>query len=221
MKFNPHKKTLYLITSGQTNHQTKPDSPEFVSLLELIQAAITAGIDLIQIREKQLSASVLFALTEAAARLKRGSSTRLLVNDRADIAATAGADGVHLAVDSLSADVIRATFGEEFLIGVSTHTLHELSAAHAQGADFAVFGPVFRTGSKQQYGEPLGIERLRDASVQLKTFPVLALGGITLANAAECIRAGAQGISGISIFNDSGNVATVVNDLRQQIDAVT
>src|SRR3982751_2176020 len=108
----------YLITSGATSAATTPSTEDFQYLLEHISRAVKAGIQLIQIREKSLSGRVLYELTVAASKLTRGSATRLLVNDRADIARTAGADGVHLTTTSLDAGVVRKTFGEDFLIGV-------------------------------------------------------------------------------------------------------
>src|SRR5215213_3988547 len=138
---------IYLITSGETTQATTPSSEEFKRLLRLTAAAVAARIPLIQLREKNLSARMLYELATNAARLTRGSDTRLLVNDRADIARAAGADGVHLTTRSLEAAVVRRAFGEDFLIGVSAHSLEEARAARDGGADFAVFGPVFDTPS--------------------------------------------------------------------------
>jgi thiamine-phosphate pyrophosphorylase len=145
---------------------------------------------------------VLYELTTRAATIAKGSTTRLLVNDRFDVARAAGASGVHLTARSLPASIVRQICGEDFLIGVSTHSLDEASNARAEGADFAVFGPVFETPSKQIYGAPHGLEKLREVTNALEGFPVLAIGGINLDNAAECIRAGASGIAGISLFNE-------------------
>ena len=170
MPLQPHKPPsplLYLITSGETNAQTTPATEDFSNVLRLVEAAVAAKIDLIQIREKQLSAKVLHQLSTAAAGITSGSATKLLVNDRADIAAAAGADGVHLASLSLPPDIVRRTFGAEFLIGVSTHSLEEAAAAGRSGADFIVFGPVFDTLSKRQYGEPLGLAELRKVTSEL------------------------------------------------------
>ena len=107
MTLNLPKPILYLITRGATTEATTPDSEEFQSILQQTSAAVTAGIQLIQIREKQLTARSLFELTAAVAAIAGGSSTRILVNDRADIAAGAGADGVHLTTRSLAPEIAR------------------------------------------------------------------------------------------------------------------
>jgi thiamine-phosphate pyrophosphorylase len=178
---------------------------------------VVAGIDLIQIREKNLSAGVLYQLSASAARVTRGSATKLLINDRSDIAAAAGADGVHLTTHSLPTDVVRRTFGDEFLVGVSTHSAPEGSVARRSEADFVVFGPVFETASKSEYGAPQGLTNLERICADLSPFPVLALGGLTINNAAACIRAGAHGVAGISMFGNPGELAGVVTAIRASV----
>jgi thiamine-phosphate pyrophosphorylase len=143
--------------------------------------------------------------------ITRGSRTRLLVNDRVDIALAAGADGVHLTSQSLPADVVRNICGPDFLIGVSTHSLAEARAARAAGADFVVFGPIFDTESKRAFGEPQGLDKLREVASELGEFPVLAIGGITRENFAACIEAGASGIAGISLFECLGDESCTDN----------
>lgn len=209
------RKLIYLITNGQTNSDTTPASGEFAGLLALAQAAVDARVDLFQIREKNLSAKSLFVLTERIAAIARASDTKLLVNDRADVAASAGADGVHLATNSLPASVIRRTFGADFLIGVSTHSLAEAVAAGANDADFVVFGPVFSTEAKQEYGEPQGLERLEKVAAELGDFPVLALGGINVERIAGCMRAGARGVAAISMLRDPLQLHGVVAQIRK------
>jgi thiamine-phosphate pyrophosphorylase len=193
---------LYLITSGETTEQTTPATEVFRKILQLIQAAVDARIDLVQIREKKLNARVLYELSAEAAAITKGSDTKLLINDRADIALAAAADGVHLTTRSLPTSVIRETFGDDFLIGVSTHSLAEARTARESGADFVVFGPVFFTSSKDQPSEPTGLDNLARVSSALSTFPVLALGGVTGARVASCLQAGAAGVAGISMFKD-------------------
>jgi thiamine-phosphate pyrophosphorylase len=137
-----------------------------------------------------------------------------LVNDRADIAREAGADGVHLTTRSLEPRVVRRMFGEDFLIGVSAHTLAEAQAARAGGADFATFGPVFDTPSKRAYGPPTGLARLSEAARALAPFPLIALGGMTSENAHAALSAGAHGIAAIRLFNDAHALEGIVKRLR-------
>ena len=121
---------------------------------------------------------------------------------------------MHLTTRSLPTDVVRRTFGDDFLIGVSTHSLEEAEAARRGGADLVVFGPVFNTPDKRQYGEPQGLGSLEKVASALSPFPVLALGGVMIGNVAECIRAGAGGIAGIRMFNDPARLSQVVNEIR-------
>jgi len=195
---------IYPITSGN-NH---PD------ILRLVRAAVDAEVPLFQIREKSLSARALFDLVSQAAELTRGTKTRLLVNDRSDIARAAGADGVHLTTQSLPVEVVRKTCGAEFLIGVSTHSLAEARAACAGGADFVVFGPVFETASKRVYGEPQGLNKLSEVTRELGECPVLAIGGVTVEHVAECFEAGASGVAAISMLNDAANMSSIVRAIR-------
>lgn len=205
---------IYLITSGATNDQTIPSSKEFEDVLKVVTAAVAAKVSLIQLREKRLSARVLFELAVQAAQITSKSETRLLVNDRADIARAAGAAGVHLSTRSLGADIIRRTFGPHFLIGVSTHTISEARAARDH-ADFAVFGPVFRTESKKNYGAPQGVEKLAEVTRDVAPFPIVALGGIRLDQLSDCRAAGASGIAGISIYQPREALPHVVNTIRE------
>lgn len=197
--------------------RTTPATRDFSNVLHLVEAAVAASINFVQIREKNLSAGVLYQLSASAARITSGSTTKLLINDRSDIAAAAGADGVHLTTHSLPADVVRRTFGDEFLIGVSTHSAPEAGLARRSGSDFVVFGPVFETASKRKFGAPQGLTNLERVCAELSPFPVLALGGVTVGNAADCIQAGAQGVAGISIFGDPARLADVINAIRESV----
>ena len=205
MPLNLPRPIIYPITSGKATSQTIPD------ILRLLRAAVETEVPLFQIREKSLPARVLYDLTTRAAEITRGSRTRLLVNDRADIASAAGADGVHLTARSLPADVVRNTFGPEFLIGVSTHTLEEARAAREGGADFVVFGPVFE---KDGLSNPQGLDKLRSVTSELGDFPVLAIGGISLENIAASFEAGASGIAAIRLLNDAEKMAEVYERIQ-------
>jgi len=163
--------------------------------LDVAMGAAAKGATIVQIRAKQLSAREQFALTKQAT---AGAGIPVLVNSRVDIALAAGVRGVHLPAGSISPATIRSITPRGFLIGVSCHTEEELVRAEGEGADFAVFGPVFETASHPGVA-PLGIEALARATRRV-AMPIYGLGGITEANAPLCIAAGAAGVAGISMF---------------------
>lgn len=184
-------------------------------LLEKIQQAAAAGVDYIQIREKDLSGRELYDLTRAAIERVRqlpGCRTRILVNDRADLALAAGADGVHLPSSGMAVARLRTIVPAGFVIARSCHSPAEVMQAATDGASFCVLGPVFFTPSKAGMGEPVGLSAL-DAA-RAASVPVLALGGIDLGNAGACLQHGAAGIAAIRLFQDSP-LDEVVPQLRQ------
>ncbi len=204
----------YLVTSNETTSATTPISEEFQRILALVAAARAARISLVQLREKRLTAHVLYELAARAAALTRGSTTLLVVNDRADIARAAGCDGVHLAAQSLEAGVVRRAFGEKFLVGVSTHTPDEARAARDGGANFAVLGPIFDTPSKRAYGLPLGLATLCAAARELAPFPLLAIGGVARENMRDVLQAGAAGVAAIRLFGDRTELQRTVREIE-------
>lgn len=163
--------------------------------LEVAGRAARDGVEMIQIRAKEFSARALADLVRGV--LASAGQSQILVNTRTDVALACGAHGVHLPAGSMSPDTIRRIAPPGFLIGVSCHTREELRAAEREGADFAVYGPVFPSVTKSL--NPIGIDAFREAvgSVRL---PVYALGGVTAQNASQCIAAGAAGVAGISLF---------------------
>jgi thiamine-phosphate pyrophosphorylase len=181
-------------------------------LARFIEAAVTAAVSMIQIREPDLSARDLTWLAERAVLAAGSSPTRILINDRVDVAAGAGA-GVHLTTRSLTPDVVRRVCGPAPLIGASTHSLAEAVTAEQLGADFVVFGPVFDTPSKRQFGPPVGLKALQTVASRL-AIPVLALGGVKLPQCREVFAHGAAGVAGISLFTESEDLATTVDDIR-------
>lgn len=198
-----------LITTGDA---TDADFEAFSQ--RIVETAIRAshsGVSIIQIREKNLSARLLFELTSDVVDATRESATRVLVNDRADIAFACGAQGVHLTSNSLPAKVIRENFPREFIIGVSTHSIDEVAIAAQSGADFAVYGPVFTTPSK---ADAKGIEALREVCTSAAPFPVLAIGGVDAENVDEILRAGAGGIAAIRAFDDENSLGRLLSKLK-------
>ena len=189
-----------------------------VSLAAVIRETLRAGVDMVQVREKDLTSRELITLVEEALSATREpgmGGARLVVNDRVDVALAGGADGAHLAAHSMPVQVVRRFVPRAFVIGVSCHSLGEAMAAESGGADYLVLGPVFETPSKLGYGPPLGLEKLRNVTSRIR-IPVLALGGITVDRIRPCLEAGASGIAGIRIFQDCESVQERVRELRAQ-----
>ena len=200
-----------------------PESARRKRLLAKIAEAARAGVDYIQLRERDLPARDLEELArEAMAALLAARASRLgprfLINSRADVALAVGAHGVHLRADDLSPREVRAIVRHaarysplttrHFSVGVSCHTVAEVARAAAGHADFVLFGPVFE---KSGVAAPGGLALLRRAC--RARVPVLALGGVTLANARACLDAGAAGIAAIRLFQQN-DIAGVVRRLR-------
>jgi thiamine-phosphate pyrophosphorylase len=215
---------LCYVTDRRSLHPATP-SDLLPGLVRKIAATSSAGVDWVQIREKDLSAKELAALTREAVRqgATRAGGTlgraRILVNDRVDVALTEGAGGVHLGENSLPVkEAMRLVQThaphKDFLIGVSCHSLEGAKSAANDGGDYLIFGPIFATPSKAAYGTPQGLERLAEVCRSV-TIPVLAIGGITLENAATCFAAGAAGIAAVRLFQDASDLAGRITALRQ------
>ena len=203
---------LYLITDRRTLPHEKSNS-RLPDLIDYIRRAVASEIDMVQIRERDLSARDLLTVADAAtAAAEPDSNTIILINDRADVAACAGA-GVHLTTRSMTADVVRRAYGSSMPIGVSTHSLEEAQEAEQKGADFVVFGPVFETESKRVYGPPVGTKALGEVAARVG-IPVLALGGINMSNFREPLDCGAAGIAGISLFAKAEDLSSLVRAIK-------
>ncbi len=215
--------------SGRQSLSAAPQEVLTGLLLDKVELLSAAGVDWIQLREKDLSGKQSGSLAREA--LKRVSkradqskyATRIIVNDRLDVALAEQAGGVHLGENSLPVEEAKRlllsspasqTLAHEFLIGVSCHSLDAAKSAAASGADYLFFGPIFATPSKAAYGSTQGLDRLAAVCGSV-SIPVLAIGGITLANASSCLSAGASGIAAIRLFQDSADPASLVLALRQ------
>jgi thiamine-phosphate pyrophosphorylase len=193
-------------------------------MLRRMAQAARAGVDYIQLREKDLAARDLECLAREAVRAVRDNSriTKLLINSRTDVALACGADGVHQASNELPASAIRALWSQcsdrRPVIGVSVHTLTDVQRAKSEGADFAVLAPIFEKVQSDAKG--IGLNALREACLTTGATPsskplaILALGGVNLANAHDCLRAGADGVAGIRLFQ-SGDLKGTMKQLRE------
>ncbi len=201
-------------------------------LLKKVETIAAAGVDWIQLREKYLSGRDFAALArEALGRVSKladipqsatPTPARILVNDRLDVALAERAGGVHLGENSLPAREVKRLFqsgqaaqisGADFLVGVSCHSLEAAQSAASAGAGYIFFGPVFATPSKSAFGAPQGLERLAQVCRSV-AIPVLAIGGVSLANASSCFSTGASGLAAIRLFQDSADPAELVRKLR-------
>jgi len=212
------RRSLPLATSGDAQHL----------LLESVERAAAAGTDWIQLREKDYSGREWEELLgEALLRAKRANpATRILVNDRMDLALACGAGGVHLSENGLPVvdacrlrdDYFSRHGGDDnFLIGVSCHTLGSALSAARAGADYIYFSPIFFTPSKANYGPPQGVGKLGQICRAVVPVPVIAIGGITPENAKECFAAGATGVAAIRMFQEDPHLRETLTQLRQSI----
>ena len=188
-------------------------------LLDVVKTALEGGVRLVQLREKELSVKELCDLAKEMRELTDRYGAKLLINDRVDIAIVAGADGVHLGQKSIPAADARFAFkkiGMPSIIGVSTHSLEEALQAQSDGADFITFGPVCFTPSKASYGEPLGIDKLREVTKAVG-IPIYALGGVKKGNIGEVLKGGAYGVAMISAIMSANDVKKAVEELTMAI----
>jgi thiamine-phosphate diphosphorylase len=175
------------------------EAARFAGVVSLVTAAVEAGVDFVQLREPDLPAAQLLRLADAAVGRARGSRTRIVVNDRLDVALASGAHGVHLKGNSVPASRVRPLVAPGFLIGRSVHGAGEAAAAdRAGGLDYVIVGTVFQSRSKPA-GTVIGPGGLARA-VRSVSIPVLAIGGVTLQNAALVARTGAHGIAAVGLF---------------------
>ena len=198
----------------------------FSALVQKIEQVASAGVHWVQIREKDLSARELAALTRqilwSTALSSKRRGVRILVNDRLDVALAEHAGGVHLGEKSLpvqeakrlvQSSSLQGSGSGDFLFGVSCHSLQAAQTAESSGADYVFFGPVFATPSKASFGAPQGLDRLAEVC-RAVAIPVIAIGGITLENAACCQNSGAAGLAAIRLFQEVDHPASILESLR-------
>jgi thiamine-phosphate pyrophosphorylase len=194
-------------------------------LVDLVAAAARAGIDLIQVRERDLGARALVDLVGRCLAAAEGTSVKVLVNDRADVAAAAGASGVHLRSDSIGGAAARSLLGDRAIIGRSIHSADDAgTASRAGGLDYLIFGTLYQTLSKDT-GHPVAThDELRAACRAAAGLPVLAIGGITVQRTRELVRAGAAGIAAVGLFvppagmSADRHLQSVAAELRRAFD---
>lgn len=189
--------------------------------------AVDAGVDLIQVRERDLASRDLHAVVEDVVELTRGRMTRVVVNERVDVALACGANGVHLRADAPPAEIVRRTTPEGFVIGRSVHCVAE--AAAAGPVDYLIAGTVFPTRSKGDQTRLLGVPGLAEI-VMAARGPVLGIGGVTVERAEEVAATGAAGLAAIGLFMDEAGhgwascraipLGALVDELRRRFDSV-
>jgi thiamine-phosphate pyrophosphorylase len=184
----------------------RTDAAQLSALEAQVEEAMTAGVDVVQLRERDLDGGVLCALARRVLRRAAGGGTRILINDRADVAAASRAHGVHVRGDGPAIARVRTVLPEAAIIGRSVHSVDEV---HRHGdADYLMFGSVFATESKPG-GAATGLEALREATIASHV-PVVAIGGITAETAAACIEAGARGLAAIGMFLPPGRAVSAI-----------
>jgi thiamine-phosphate pyrophosphorylase len=203
-----------------TGRQSLGEADSGETLIARIRAAAEAGVDWVQIREREMEAQQLLALARAAV-AACSSRTRLLVNDRLDVALAAGAAGVHLRGESMPASEVvswlrAGNAPRDFLVGVSCHSLEDARQAEHAGASYLFFGPIFETPAKKRFGAPQGVGKLAEVCRSVR-IPVIAIGGMSGDRSTECLRAGAAGIAAIRMFqeaSDPGSLKAAVEKIH-------
>jgi thiamine-phosphate pyrophosphorylase len=167
-----------------------------------------AGATLVQLREKRASAAEFYAAAKAALAVAAERGVQLIVNDRVDIALAIAASGVHLGQDDLPPEAARRLLGDEAVLGYSTHSVSQALEAAALPIDYLAIGPIFSTRTKENPDPVVGLEGLRTVRDAIGRLPLVAIGGITPANAIDVIRAGADSVAMISGLWDEGSVVS-------------
>ncbi len=187
------------------------------TVADLGQAFLDGGAQLIQLRAKHLDARALLEAADRLVRLAEPSGARIVVNDRADVAAMCGAAGVHLGQQDLRPRDARALLGDRALIGLSTHTPGQVDAALDEPIDYIAVGPIYGTSTKDTGYAAVGLDLVRYAEKAADTRSVVAIGGITLATAPEVLAAGAASVAVISDLLETGDPTRRVAEFLAQL----
>ena len=187
------------------------------STVEVVRAAIRGGVSCVQLREKGCSTREFMDEARLLKALLAGTGVPLFINDRLDVALAVGADGVHLGQNDLAIADARRLVGNRMIIGISAESVADAIRAEAEGADYIGASPVFTTPTKTDTAPPLGLDGLRAIrrAVQL---PLVAIGGINADNAAQVLRAGADGLAVVSAIVSAPCPRTAAAAIRQQIE---
>ena len=208
---SPGQWRLYVITDEKASRGR--------SHLQVAEAAILGGADVLQLRDKEASSGRLYRVAMQLRKLTRDANIPFIVNDRLDIALAAGADGVHVGQTDLPASVVREIMGPDRILGVSVDTVEEALLAEKDGADYLGVGPVFEArGTKPDAGEPLGVDRIARIRRHCR-LPIVAIGGIDLENAGKVRDAGADAAAVISAIGTADDIARAVRRLKGILDA--
>ena len=186
-----------------------------LSHAEQIDRLIAGGATLIQLRDKHAAPRDFYRQAEAALQIARAHNVRLIINDRVDVALALGADGVHLGQTDMPVEAARRLLGESVIIGISTHNLEQAELAANMPVDYVAFGPIFKTSTKENPDPIAGLEALRAVRTIVGALPVVAIGGITLANAEEAWRAGADAVSSIAAL--VSDPSRIPENMRQML----
>jgi len=184
--------------------------------IDVARAALAGGCRVVQFRDKAMNTRDLLATAQELRELTRAREARLIINDRVDIALAAGADGVHVGNEDMPVAVARRLMGDAAIVGASVATAAEAEAAAMDGASYVSAGSVFRTGSKPDAGEPIGLEPVRRIKAAVAV-PVLAIGGIDRDNVGAVIGAGADGVAVIAAVAEAADMVAATEDLRRHI----
>jgi thiamine-phosphate diphosphorylase len=186
-------------------------------MFDVAKAAIDGGATVIQLRDKKASTRLLVEEGKELRQLTSKRGVLFIVNDRVDVALAVDADGVHVGQDDMPPELARKLIGPKRILGVSAGTLDEAVAAVTAGADYLGVGPIFTTQGKADAGDPIGVSLISELARRYTT-PLIAIGGITAANAGAIIRAGASGVAVITAIVNADDITAATRQLANVLD---